>query len=192
MPTLEEEEAFSHLRARQGAGARYDAAGAPSHELALARRGTAYFARLLNNLRNAELYEDSAIPHWTRAHVVAAVAYNAKDMTRIVEAARMDLSQIDIPSERERAEDIAYAATLPAHALRNLFKHSEVHLNVEWRDLTDENWQATLTTNLGQTILVWQTPLKRAQTIWSRAIDLNAGGRNADVPEVLNYIPHTA
>lgn len=192
MPTQEEEEAFSHLRARQGAGARYDAAGAPSHELALARRGTAYFARLLNNLRNAELYEASADPHWTRAHVVAAVAYNAKDITRIVEAARMDLSQIDNPSERERAEDIAYAATLPAHALRNLFKHSEVHLNVEWRDLTDKNWQATLTTNLGQTIPVLQTPLIRAHAIWSRAIDLNAGGRIADVPERLNHIPQTA
>jgi maleylpyruvate isomerase len=192
MPTLEEEEAFSHLRARQGAGARYDAEGAPSYELALARRGTAYFARLLNNLRNAELYEASAITGWTRAHVVAAVAYNAKDITRMVEAARMDLSQIDIPSESDRAEEIAYAATLPAHALRNLFKHSEVHLNVEWRDLTDKNWQATLTTSRGQTIAVSQTPKIRAQAIWSRSIDLDAGGQVSDLPVGLNYSSQSA
>ena len=187
MPTLEEEEAFSHLRARQGAGARYDAEGAPSHDLGLARRGTAYFARLLNNLGNAELYEASAIPGWSRAHVVAAVAYNARDITRMVEAARMDFNQIDIPSEDERAEEIAYAATLPAHALRNLFKHSEVHLNVEWRDLTDKNWQATLTTGCGQRIPVSQTPKMRAQAIWSRSIDLNAGGQISDFPVGLNY-----
>ena len=187
MPTLEEEEAFSYLRARQGAGARYDAEGAPSHDLALARRGTAYFARLLNNLSNAELYEASAISGWSRAHVVAAVAYNARDITRMVEAVRLDLSKIDVPSENDRAEEIAYAATLPAHALRNLFKHSEVHLNVEWRDLTDRNWQATLTTSRGQTIPVSQTPIMRAEAIWSRSIDLNAGGQISDFPVGLNY-----
>jgi maleylpyruvate isomerase len=192
MPTPEEEEAFSHLRARQGAGARYDAEGAPTHDLALARRGTAYFARLLNNLRNAELFEASAITGWTRAHVVAAVAHNAKDITLMVEAARMDLIQIDIPSEDERAEEIAYAATLPAHALRNLFKHSEVHLNVEWRDLTVKNWQATLTTRRGQRIPVSQTPKIRAQAIWKRSIDLNAGGQISDLPVGLKYSNQTA
>jgi maleylpyruvate isomerase len=185
MPTLEEEEAFSHLRARQGAGARYDAEKAPAQPLALARRGAAYFARLLNNLGNTELYEASAIPNWTRAHLVAAVAYNAKDITRMVEAARMDLRQIDIPTKSDRAEEIAYASTLPAHALRNLFKHSEVHLNVEWRDLTTANWQATLTTSCGQTIPVLQTPMLRAQAIWSRSIDLNAGGQTSDIPTEL-------
>lgn len=192
MPTLEEEEAFSHLRARQGAGARYDAEGAPSHDLAMARRGTAYFARLLNNLSNAELYEASAITGWTRALVVAAVAYNARDITRMVEAARLDLSKIDVLSEDNRAEEIAYAATLPAHALRNLFKHSEVHLNVEWRDLTDRNWQAILTTGRGQTIPVSQTPIMRAEAIWSRSIDLHAGGQISDLPEALNYTSQTA
>jgi len=187
MPTLEEEEAFSHLRARQGAGARYDAATAPARDLVLARHGTAYFARLLNNLRNADLYEASAIAGWSRAHVVAAVAFNARDITRIVEAARMELSQIDIPSESDRAEEIVYSASLPAHALRNLFKHSEVHLNVEWRDLTDRNWLATLTTSRGQTIPVSQTPMKRAKAIWSRSIDLYAGGQISDLPVGLNY-----
>jgi maleylpyruvate isomerase len=192
MPTPEEEEAFSHLRARQGAGARYDAEGAPTYDLALARRGTAYFARLLNNLRNAELFEASAITGWTRAHVVAALAHNAKDITLMVEAARMDLIQIDIPSEDERAEEIAYAATLPAHALRNLFKHSEVHLNVEWRDLTVKNWQATLTTRHGQRIPVSQTPIMRAEAIWSRSIDLNAGGQISNLPVGLKHSNQTA
>jgi hypothetical protein len=105
MPTLEEEEAFSHLRVRQGSGARYDADGAPALELTLARRGTAYFARLLNNLRDAELYQPSAVPGWNRAHVVAAVAYHAKDITRIVEAARLDVARVTLPSKTDREED---------------------------------------------------------------------------------------
>jgi maleylpyruvate isomerase len=182
MPTLEEEEAFSHLRARQGVGARYDADAAPTRELMLARRGTAYFARLLNNLGDAELYDLSTTSNWTRAHVVAAVAFNARDITRVVEAARLGQGSVDMPSEQDRAEEIAYAATHPAHALRNLFKHSEVHLNVEWRDLTNENWQAILTTSVGQTIPVSETPMIRARAIWSRSIELNAGGKISDVP----------
>lgn len=185
MPTLEEEEAFGHLRARQGAGARYDADGAPAQELTWARRGTAYFARLLNNLRDAELYEPSAIHGWTRAHVVAAVAFNAKDITRIVEAARLGVEHVTLPQVNDREDEIAFAATLPARALRNLFKHSEVHLNVEWRDLTTVNWGAVVSTDTMSKIIVFTTPLSRAAFIWSRALELKAGGQKWDVPQDL-------
>jgi maleylpyruvate isomerase len=192
MSTREEEEAFSHLRARQGVGARYDADAAPAHELMLARRGTAYFARLLNNLRDAGLDEGSTHSNWSRAHVVAAAAFNARDITRMVEAARLGQGFVDMPSEEDRAEEIAYAATLPAHALRNLFKHSEVHLNVEWRDLTNKNWQEILTTSVGQTVPVSETPMIRARAIWSRSIELNAGGQISDLPVELKHRSQTA
>lgn len=185
MPTLEEEEAFSHLRARQGAGARYDADGAPSHELALARRGTAYFARLLNSLRNAELYEASTITGWTRAQVVAAVAFNAKDLTRMVETARLGLIGVDVPYEKDREKEIEFAATLPAHALRNLFKHSEVHLNVEWRDLSNEHWSVRLISKNEVPILVAETPITRARFIWAHSLYMNAGGSFKDIPPEL-------
>lgn len=185
MPTLEEEEAFSRLRAKQGAGARYDADNAPAKELAWARRGTAYFARLLNNLRDLELYRPSAINGWTRAHVVAAVALNARDITRIVEAARLQLGCVEAPAAEDRIAEISNAATLPSHALRNLFKHSEVHLNVEWRDLTSGNWLVELVDWRGREIAVRETPLMRAKVIWSRSIELNAGGIHADIPEGL-------
>jgi maleylpyruvate isomerase len=188
MPTLEEEEAFSHLRARQGAGARYDAEGAPSHDLAMARRGTAYFARLLNNLRDAELYQPSAVPGWSRAHFVAAVAYHAKDLTRIVEAVRSDVARVSLPSKTDREEEIVFAGTLPARALRNLFKHSEVHLNVEWRDLTPANWGASVWTDQTTSIHVKTTPLSRAALIWSHALDLNAGGQASDLPAELKIL----
>jgi maleylpyruvate isomerase len=184
MPTLEEEEAFSYLRARQGAGARYDAEGAPAQELTWARRGTAYFARLLNNLTNEELDAPSSIAGWSRAHVVAAVAFNAKDLTRIVEAARLGLTDIALPTEDQR-EEIAFAATLPAHALRNLFKHSEVHLNVEWRDLTTEQWRLNIN-SVRDTIEVRHTPQMRAAFTWNHAVALRSGGSVRDFPLDMN------
>jgi maleylpyruvate isomerase len=182
MPTLEEDEAFSRLRAKQGAGARYDADNAPAQELAWARRGTAYFARLLNNLRDRELYSPSAVNGWTRAHVVAAVAFNARDITRIVEAARLQLGCVETPTAEDRIAELSYAATLPSHALRNLFKHSEVHLNVEWRDLSNDDWQAVVMVSGSKRVTLSTTPLMRAQTIWSHAIDLGCGGQTLDIP----------
>ncbi|MDN3722663.1 maleylpyruvate isomerase N-terminal domain-containing protein [Roseibium salinum] len=72
------EEARAALKLRQGSGARYDAAGAPARSLDWARRGTAYFARLLNDLSDAELDAPSALPGQSRRHVIARVGYQAR------------------------------------------------------------------------------------------------------------------
>lgn len=81
-----------------------------------------------------------------------------------------------------REEDINLAATLPAHALRNLFRHSEVHLNVEWRDLSNENWAAILQAGEADRVPVSKTPLMRAKFIWEHAMLLSAGGIRRDLP----------
>jgi maleylpyruvate isomerase len=78
--------------------------------------------------------------------------------------------------------EIKDAETLPPHALRYLFKHSEVHLNVEWRDLPGAGWHAEgVDLSQGPTTVV-DTVLLRAKTVWSGAIELGNGGRIADVP----------
>ncbi len=51
--------------------------------------------------------------------------------------------------------DVPYAATLPIPALRHLFTHSALHLNVELRDLDDEQWAS-----------VADIPKQRAEAIW--------------------------
>jgi maleylpyruvate isomerase len=61
-----EEEARALLRERQGAGARYDSPIAPARDLLWARRGTAYFARKLNELSDSELDAPSRVAGWSR------------------------------------------------------------------------------------------------------------------------------
>ncbi|WP_068950727.1 maleylpyruvate isomerase N-terminal domain-containing protein [Pararhizobium polonicum] len=170
-----EAEARDALRARQGAGARYDAASAPVQTLSWARRGTAYFARKLRDLSGSELCGPSLVPGWTRAHVIAHVSYHARGMTRLIEAVRdgQNFHASAQDSQVARRYDIDLGATLPDRALRNLFDHSEIHLNVEWRDLTDRHWEI-------QSIL--ETPWERAQEVWLRAVDLNNGGSTSDFP----------
>jgi hypothetical protein len=49
-------------------------------------------------------------------------------------------------------------AVRPARALRNLCQHAAIHLNVEWRDPTDEQWAHQVRTAQGRTVPVSQTP----------------------------------
>jgi maleylpyruvate isomerase len=177
--------ARTRLRERQGAGARYDAPTAPAADLLLARRGTAYFARQLNALSDIELDGPSALAKQTRRHVVVSVAFQARWLARLVAAARLDLDVETIvePVEPELLlEHIELEASLPAHALRSLFRHSEVHLNVEWRDLPDEGWTRTVRSLDGRPVRIDATPMIRARKIWRSAMDLDGPWRHGDIP----------
>ena len=67
------EAARAALQARQGEGARYDAATAPARDLDWARRGTAYFARMLNGLSDAALDTGmQGMPEARRRRVISA------------------------------------------------------------------------------------------------------------------------
>jgi maleylpyruvate isomerase len=176
------EEAREELRRRQGTGARYDSANAPARELAWARTGTAYFARKLNELTDEELYEPSLLPGWSRAALVAHVGYNARALTRLCEWARTGVETPMYASNTQRNTEIDRGATLPARALRNLFAHAEVHLNVEWRDLTDEQWEHEVRTAQGRTVPARETAWMRTREVWVHAVDLDNSGSFRDFP----------
>jgi maleylpyruvate isomerase len=86
---------------------------------------------------------------------------------------------LDLPAELPSLE---LAATLPARALRHLFAHSEMHLNVCWRDLTKVQWDLELILPDGTNTTPRALPLIRAKNIWQNAMDLGNGGRLADLP----------
>lgn len=182
---MDEAAARGALRDRQGLGARYDAPEAPAGDLALARLGTAYFARKLNELSDADLDRPSGVAGWSRRHVVAHIGYRARALARLVEAARAGRPVETLSEPEAQADDVDFGATLPAHALRGLFQHSAIHLDVEWRDLRASGWQARVQTLSGEVIAIAQTPWLRARQIWSGALDLRHGGSPRDVPSAL-------
>jgi maleylpyruvate isomerase len=182
MSTTTEEEARAALRARLGAGARYDDPAAPARELGWARRGTAYFARRLNELSDDQLDEPSLLPGWSRRALVAHVGYNARALTRLTEWAASGVETPMYASPEQRNAEIERGSTLPARALRNLFAHSEVHLNVEWRDLSAQSWDAEVVTAQGRTVPARETAWMRAREVWVHAVDLDNGGSYLDLP----------
>ncbi|MFK3781141.1 maleylpyruvate isomerase family mycothiol-dependent enzyme [Agrobacterium sp. NPDC089420] len=170
------------LRERLGAGARYDSPAAPVAELRYARLGTAYFARKLNELSDDELACPSLVPGWSRRHVIAHIGFQARALARLVEAARLGRAQEVLEEPDAQNEDIDVGASLPAHALRYLFKHSQVHLDVEWRDLNATGWRAEVEPLAGGLVGIGQTPWLRASEIWLRAVDLDNGASLLDFP----------
>lgn len=180
------DEARAALRARQGQGARYDAAEAPAGALALARSGTAYFARKLNELTDAALYEPSAAEGLTRAGVICRVAYQARAIARQAEAAAAGEA---IPplydSEAERLEAIVLGSTLPPRAIRHLFDHAAIHLDVVWRDLPGALWEAPAPGEGGGPRPLHATATERARVLWQSALALGNGARLNDLPETM-------
>lgn len=176
MSTLDQ--ARDALRARQGAGARYDAASAPAADLALARRGAAYFARRLNAQSDADLQRASARPGWSRQRVAADVALQARAIAQAI--ATVQGAQGEEHAETDRAA-LDLAQTLPPRALRHLAAHAAIHLDVAWRDMDDADWEAALP--LQPPTPARATPRLQAIALWRGALAL--GGRLRDVPEDL-------
>lgn len=153
--------------------------------LQLARRGTAYFSRKLNELGDAELDGPSLLPGWSRRHVIAHVGYNARALTRLLEWACTGVETPMYSSADQRRDEIDYDATLSPVALRHLVAHSNVHLNVQWLDLPAKSWQAQVRTAQGRTVPAAETPWMRTREVWIHAVDLDNGGSFTDFPPEL-------
>lgn len=70
--------ARSALRRRQGAGARSDAPSSPARELGWARLRTAYFARILHEMKDEQFDEQSRLLNISRRRIVARIALEAR------------------------------------------------------------------------------------------------------------------
>lgn len=174
------DQARAELRARQGAGARYDADTAPHDDLLLARRGTAYFARKLNELSDVDMDGPSAIEGTSRRKIIAQMSLEARQLALALKALHAPL----IADELEWRPDLALATTLPDRALRHLFEHAVKHLDVEWRDLPADLWEAAVVFD-GFRGMTRDTALWRAKKIWQAALDLRNGARRVDIPKEL-------
>lgn len=178
----EEEAALEALRERQGEGARYDSPAAPARQLLWARRGAAYFARKLNELDDKDLEDAFLAPDFARRLIVSRICYQARAFARIAEAAREGRTRERLGDPGQPLDSVTLGATLPAHALRYLFSHSQAHLNVEWRDLPDAAWDRQVEALDGRRMTPRQSVGERAISIWRHVVYLGNGGCMRDWP----------
>ncbi|MCC1492104.1 hypothetical protein [Cognatishimia sp. F0-27] len=153
-------------------GARFDDPQAPHDALLQARRGMAQCLRLLDGL------DDTALDAQGRRALIAALSYDARDMAEALAALRRGLGPTPVP---DRARRHAYGISLPPHALRYLFQHAGLHLDVEWRDLPGPLWDRPVDWRGGT--VAHETPALRAVSLWAASLQL--GGMARAVPAAL-------
>lgn len=141
------------------------------------REGTAFF----DAVSDCDLDRPSALPGWTRRHVVAHVAYNAHALVRLLHWARTGEETPMYASREARDREIEEGAKDPA--LRELYATARDELAEAIR--VTESWDALIVTAQGRTVPASEIPWMRTREVWIHAVDLDAGATFEQFPDAL-------
>jgi maleylpyruvate isomerase len=143
-------------------------------------RATDRLLATVAKLDDAAYRAPSALPGWSRAHVIAHLARNADSYVNLLDWAGTGVETPQYPSATDRDERIAADATRPmAEQLADLREAGE-RFAARVRDLPAAGWSATIRYFNG-------APAVGAHVVWARLrevevhhVDLAAGYRPAD------------
>jgi maleylpyruvate isomerase len=151
--------------------------------------GTAHLLAAVDNLGDADLRGPSALPDWSRAHVVGHVARNAEALARLATWARTGVETPMYADRAQRAAEIERSAALPADTLRTQLTDTAAALDAALTGLTAAQWHAVVRSALGRAIPAAEVPWMRIREVWLHAVDLDTGARMDDLPaEVVDLL----
>lgn len=149
-------------------------------------QGTALFLSAAGRLADDELGKPTALPGWTRRHVISHVHFNAEALRRLVRWARTGEPAPMYRDGAQRAAEIEAGALLPAAELRALVHDSATALAADLDTLPQAALAHEVTTAQGRTIPASEIPWLRTREVAVHAVDLDAGVSFADLPGDLN------
>jgi maleylpyruvate isomerase len=144
--------------------------------------GYKYFAAQLAKLEDRDLDSPSALPGWSRKHVLAHVGFNARALGRLVHWAHTGEITPMYPNTTARANEIEEGSHRTVRRLHELIPSEQEALNVALDSLTESNWQAEVVTGQGRTVPAMEIPWLRARELWIHATDLAIGADFGDFP----------
>src|SRR4051812_27091611 len=139
-------------------------------------------ARLVAGMADDDLAAPSALPDWSRAHVVAHLARNADALVNLLDWARTGVETPMYPSREERNAGIDRTAALSPADLKADFSKACAGFAAAVETTPAEAWTAPLRNRQGGEILASAVPWMRAKEIWVHGVDLAAGLTFADAP----------
>jgi maleylpyruvate isomerase len=148
--------------------------------------GTKLFLAAVDGLDDAAFDRPTALPGWTRKHVIAHVHYNAEALRRLVRWARTGAESRMYASPQQRAAEIGQGAQLSAAQLRLMVHESASALAADLDALTEPSWSQAVVTAQGRTVPATEIPWMRTREVAVHAIDLDAGVGFTDLPDDLN------
>ncbi|MEV5986519.1 maleylpyruvate isomerase family mycothiol-dependent enzyme [Streptomyces sp. NPDC052051] len=145
--------------------------------------GTALCTSALVRLSEEDFAAPSALPGWTRGHVVAHLAANAEALGNLVHWARTGERTPMYASPQQRAEDIEKGSRLGGAELTRWFTASAARLATGMAALSEQAWRAEVVTAQGRTVPASEIPYLRGREVLVHAVDLAAGITFADLPD---------
>jgi maleylpyruvate isomerase len=157
---------------------------APEHDAAVRwwTAGERAVATLVDRMSDDEFAAPSALPDWSRAHVVAHLARNADALVNLLDWARTGVETPMYPSREARNAGIEATAALSPAALREDYTAACARFAEAVDSTPASAWAATLRNMQGGSISARDVPWMRAKEIWVHGVDLAAGLTFADAP----------
>lgn len=137
--------------------------------------GTGLFEAALARVGDDAVTGPSALPGWTRGHVVAHVAANAEALRNLAHWARTGEETPMYTSPEQRGADIESGATRPAGELRLWALSSAKHLEEDLGALDQDQWAREVRTAQGRIVPASEVPWMRSREVMVHAVDLGTG-----------------
>ncbi|MXP23421.1 maleylpyruvate isomerase family mycothiol-dependent enzyme [Gordonia sp. HNM0687] len=145
--------------------------------------GTDLFLGLTDGLSESKFDSASALPNWTRRHLVAHVAANADALCNLVHWAATGEVTPMYSSAEERAASIEQGATLSGPELNRWAHAAASKLGGMMGGLSESQWSAEVTTAQGRVVRATEIPWMRAREVYVHSVDLRLGAEFAELPE---------
>jgi len=130
----------------------------------------------LEDLTDEQVGEPSALPGWTRGHVLTHVARNADALVNLLTWARTGVETPMYPSRRVRDDDIAAGAGRPAAEHRADLLDSQARFMAAAEHMREEHWRAGVRWGSdGQDATAALVPWLRLVEIEVHHVDLDLG-----------------
>lgn len=139
------------------------------------RRGTEVLQAAVDSLPDEAFAEPSALPAWSRAHVIGHLARNAEALVRLARWAATGVETPMYSSPEQRVADIEDSSRLARPVLRRQLATTAAELDDHLARLDDRGWQARVRSALGREIPAAELPWMRIREVWLHAVDLDAG-----------------
>jgi maleylpyruvate isomerase len=153
-----------------------------AHTLAWAGDGAAHLRGLMTRMGEDAFAAPSALPGWSRAHVLTHIARNADALINLLDWARTGTRTPAYASREQRDADIeAGARRTPAEIRADVVETSDRLARVV-RAMPEAAWSAHVQNAQGRDLLASDIPWLRAREMWIHAVDLDVGASFADMP----------
>ncbi|MQS14429.1 maleylpyruvate isomerase family mycothiol-dependent enzyme [Streptomyces kaniharaensis] len=159
------------------------AAASAARYLALVEESTRNLLQTVSELKPEAVAEPSALPGWTRGHVLAHIARNADSLVNLLNGARTGTDIPQYASNEVRDQDIERDAPRPVDVHLADLEASHERFAAAAALLPAEAWTADVRHRTGYVFPASDIPWKRLAEVAYHHVDLDAGYTPAQWPE---------